>query len=470
MDISSRIAKNTLSILFLALTSKVVRIMGFFAIAAALPTTELGQFSLALACVEFVTGLTEFGVDLVVIRRLALAPQDRSRYIGTSLKAKLLLSCIAYALAIGASVALGFGGYATVLTGLAGLSLFARAATNSLASPFQADLAMSRMVTLNLWSALTYLSLLTLSLIVFPSLSLLVLAGVASDFVLLALTFKTAQQKTAIDWTPQWPAIWALLVEAAPLGISALFVTAYFRVDTLILRRIAGLAAVGYYSVAYRATESLLLLATAYGNSLYPIFSARSEPGTEELAEMFRRNYRTVIAGSSLVCFLVSSFIEPLVARVAPRYQSSALPIAVLIWSTLFMFANAITGVTLNSLGRHRLFVRITAVNLVANLGLNLYLIPPLQILGACIATVLTEFVNFVQQAYLLRRVTGLHVHLTWCFPLAASAGVFLLRTGTDRSIRILVLILLPAVLTFQLWRCVRKSLASSYSLARGAE
>jgi O-antigen/teichoic acid export membrane protein len=469
MNFLTRVVKNTLSVLVLTLATKIVRVAAFFAIARVLSAAYLGEYSLSLACIGVVGGLSQFGVDLVTVRRISLESHKRGSIVASSIAAKLLLSIVAFGVALGAAFALGFSHHEVFLVSLAGLSLFSGAIATSLTAPFQAELAMSRVLTVGAWGIGIYAVLLCGVIFIRPSPALLILAALVADVAVLGLTFRVARRRISIDWPPDWTGAVSLIRDAAPLGLSTLFVAAYFRLDTLILRKIAGVAAVGYYSVAYGTTESLLLLASAYGNSLYPVFSARTVESGADLTALFESNYKPMVVGASLIAFLVTTFVEPVVAHFAPRYQPAALPIAVLIWSAVFMVANAITGVTINSLGWHRLFIRITALNLALNLALNILLIPRWGILGASLATVATEMVNFLQQAFFLRRLTSLRVHLAWTLPALAAGGAFLARAVVDPSMRVLLVVVLPLALASQLVFYLRSS-SVPLTMARGAQ
>jgi O-antigen/teichoic acid export membrane protein len=274
-------------------------------------------------------------------------------------------------------------------------------------------------------------------------LPLLIAMIVAADLITLLLTRRIANREIPWSWQPKWPQTLRLVAEAAPLGISALFVNAYYRLDTIVLRSFSGYSAVGFYSIAYRATESFLLLSTAFSTSIYPILSEQVRRGSGEVSLLFRRIFCPVVSAIALVALVVSIVSEPLIARFLPRYLPSAIPIAILIWSTVFMFANSVTGTTINSLGWQRLFVRITGVNLTVNVILNLLLIPRWQIAGACVATVATEMVNFLQQAWALRSVTGLKVHRVWILAGVAAGGAYLVRNVASGSIPLLLIVLL---------------------------
>src|SRR5712691_1650105 len=100
MRFSKTVSANMLSIIFISLAAKVSRVAGFFLIAWALPASEIGRLSLVLASVEILSGLSDFGVDWIVIRRLSQEPEQRSQLVSSSVAAKLVLSAVAYALVV----------------------------------------------------------------------------------------------------------------------------------------------------------------------------------------------------------------------------------------------------------------------------------------------------------------------------------------------------------------------------------
>jgi O-antigen/teichoic acid export membrane protein len=69
------------------------------------------------------------------------------------------------------------------------------------------------------------------------------------------------------------------------------------------------------------------------------------------------------------------------------------------------MIANTLSTNALVASDRETAITKITAANLLVNLGLNFYLVPRYGFIGACWASLATEGVNFFLQAAVLQRI-----------------------------------------------------------------
>ena len=77
-------------------------------------------------------------------------------------------------------------------------------------------------------------------------------------------------------------------------------------------------------------------------------------------------------------------------------FENSAASLQILVWALPFIFVNYIIGSLLNSIDKQILFTYTTGFCAILNVGLNFLLIPKYSYIGAAIATVLTELVNFI--------------------------------------------------------------------------
>jgi O-antigen/teichoic acid export membrane protein len=180
-------------------------------------------------------------------------------------------------------------------------------------------------------------------------------------------------------------------------------ITAYFRLGTLILGWMVGYQAVGEYAVAYRITESFLILAVAIASSVYPIFSKIAESGD---FQRFKRALMKVYGGSlllgALFAICITVFAAQILNLISPEYKGSITPLILLSWACVVMFANMQSAASIQGLGLFKLVTVIASVNLILNVLLNLYFIPLLAATGVALAALLTEGVNMIIQLSLV--------------------------------------------------------------------
>jgi len=176
--------------------------------------------------------------------------------------------------------------------------------------------------------------------------------------------------------------------DVLPLGAAVLLSALYFRIDVFFIERWQGLEAVGGYNAVFRLVEALRFLPAAVMAVTFPMLVQATDTRLVQ-----RIGAALGIAGVvlALVCALGSSVIVPLVygrpfLYAAPTFAilSLALP--------LFFLNYALTHQVIGWDGQ-RAYLLIATLALVANVAANFTLVPIEGMIGAAIATLLTEVV-----------------------------------------------------------------------------
>lgn len=115
--------------------------------------------------------------------------------------------------------------------------------------------------------------------------------------------------------------------------------------------------------------------------------------------QLYLTSIVTVIVYASCAALGLTLFAPSILALISPGYLEAASALRVLAWALVFMSGNLISTTIINAMGRHRFLILGATATLLVNLGLNLFLIPRWGILGASVATVITEAFNFLIQA-----------------------------------------------------------------------
>jgi len=179
--------------------------------------------------------------------------------------------------------------------------------------------------------------------------------------------------------------------EAWPLMFAGLAIVVYMKIDEVMLRQLAGPAAVGVYAAAARSSEVWYFLPAALASSVLPAL-LRAKGG--EAVEYARRQQQyydlsaAVAYGLSVPVALAAGWI----VRVAYGEQFAAAgPIlAVHIWSSVFVFLGVARGQWLVNEGLQKFYLAATAAGAVTNVALNFWFIPRWGGLGAAWATVIS--------------------------------------------------------------------------------
>jgi O-antigen/teichoic acid export membrane protein len=163
--------------------------------------------------------------------------------------------------------------------------------------------------------------------------------------------------------------------------------------DTVLLSLLSGDRAVGLYSIAYKVTFALQFIPTAFAASLLPGLSNYFVTDKNKLAEVFSRAVIYLTAIAVPVALGIITLAPEIIRAIYPAYVESIWPLQILIFSLIFLFVTFPVGSLLpacNRQGRHTLNIGLAAL---ANIGLNLWLIPRWGPAGAAVASLLSTLI-----------------------------------------------------------------------------
>ena len=195
-----------------------------------------------------------------------------------------------------------------------------------------------------------------------------------------------------------------------PLALASL---AYFVLnagDRIVIQRLMGPDAVGQYQVAYVVGSSVILLLSFTNSAWAPHFAKmRDEAARFALAMTARDEIYRLLNPIVIGLTLASPIAMPIL--VPEGFEPATLTIVVYVVALTAYPATAggASGRLLTIERRAKTLGVITGIAAVANIGLNLVLVPPFGILGAAIATVIAYSVLASLQLVVLPRRVPWH-------------------------------------------------------------
>jgi len=125
--------------------------------------------------------------------------------------------------------------------------------------------------------------------------------------------------------------------------------------------------------------------------SVFPLLSRYYQAQRDKFEALWRLSFKYLMAFVTLVCLVIFYVAEPLVLTISGREFSDAyLALRVLIWSQIFVYARLISAGILVAIDQQKVVLIFTSVSVLANIGLDLLLIPRMGYLGACWGTVIS--------------------------------------------------------------------------------
>lgn len=355
----------------------------------------LGVWTATAAIGSIIIGFASFGTDSIVVRRMAVHLQQASEWLGNGigirLFASLPLACLLIVLATTAlnrdSIPMVFAfGYA-LYAGFASINGILCRGCQAL-NRFSWQLYPLLLGTLPALGAM-YLWLRSGGHIF--GVVACAAAGQLSGMVLTALIMRKSVDTTPRCSAQRWKSI---LAESWPLAVSAPFLAAYTRVDSVMLMNMQGATSVGYYGAAYAFFMAFGGLGSSVQSVLFPILAKTYVESPEKARRLFHRGLRWMVAlgvAGAAVTFMVGEKVLTLVYGAS--FKAAGAAFEILMVGSIFLLLNNMYGMTINAVGRQKMALYITVGGLITNIAVNLFLIPRFDFVGAAWATVITEMV-----------------------------------------------------------------------------
>jgi O-antigen/teichoic acid export membrane protein len=193
---------------------------------------------------------------------------------------------------------------------------------------------------------------------------------------------------------PTFRGIKQALGPSLTLGASRGLALLSFNFDTLLLGFLLSSTAVGLYNAAYRPLAAILTVSATYALALFPALSRTYSGDGQQFSELVLRSLRLTAICAIPIGVSGSFLAAPLVELLFGADYAGAAPVLqVLSWSATLVVLRVTFRQALAASGRQRLDLICATVATAINIGLNLVFIPVFGIVGAAVATLVSEVV-----------------------------------------------------------------------------
>jgi O-antigen/teichoic acid export membrane protein len=184
----------------------------------------------------------------------------------------------------------------------------------------------------------------------------------------------------------------SLMRDSWPLILSALAIMVYMKIDQIMLGQMVGDEAVGIYAAAVRVSEIWYAIPGLIVASVFPAILEAKERSEAYYHARLQKLYDLMVVISVVVALPMTFWATPLVGLLfGEAYIQGGAVLAIYIWALVFISLGLASGKWFLTENRQVLGLQRTVAGAVANVGLNLWLIPNHGAVGAAIATVISQ-------------------------------------------------------------------------------
>ncbi|MDO9207671.1 MAG: flippase [Sulfuricurvum sp.] len=186
----------------------------------------------------------------------------------------------------------------------------------------------------------------------------------------------------------------ALLKESWPLILSGLVVAVYLKIDQVMIMKMMDAKAVGVYSAAIRLSEIWYFIPTIIASSLWPSLIAAREKDIK----LYETRLLTLLKFLFLISLAIALVLVPFSAQLldflyGKEFVEGSLVLSIHILGSIFAFSGIAASNWFILENLQKMTLRRTAAGAIINIILNLILIPIYGIVGAAIATLISQII-----------------------------------------------------------------------------
>lgn len=179
-----------------------------------------------------------------------------------------------------------------------------------------------------------------------------------------------------------------ILRRSYPMSISLICFLIMQSTDVLVLGRYMDLSDVAYYSVAVKLTMIVALVLSSVNAVFAPKISELFALGDQaQLRLQIRSATRLIFILTAPVILIMIFGATHILDLFGPNYHQAGTALKILLAAQTINAMSGSVGVYMNMTGQERTFQRILMVAVVANVLLNVLLIPKFGLMGAAVAT-----------------------------------------------------------------------------------
>lgn len=288
-----RVAKNSLLVTVSLVVTKVLSLVLMVFVARYLGDEGFGKYTFVFSLVSFLTVLTGFGLDTIIIREVARERGKAGYYLVNSAYLRMVLCLVSWGILLLLLPVLDKGRAINLGLLIVGFSLM---------PTFFIACFRSVLLAHELMSYTTVLEIMFRALVVGLGFMVIIL-----DYGLVALFF--VYPVAAVIMMPVWARVYLkkvgpvnyrpdstfvprLLRQGVPFALAGLFVSMYYRMDTVMLSLMKGDVVVGWYNAAFGLVESLLFVSTAICTALFPVLSRLYGDSRESFQQAYQKSFK----------------------------------------------------------------------------------------------------------------------------------------------------------------------------------
>ncbi len=410
MTFGERIVKNSAVLTASHVLSKLINLALVLILTRLLGSDGFGIYSFSLAFVMLFMVFTHLGINTLLIREIARDKSRAKELVGTTLPVILIGSLLVFVLVNGITFLTNWTEQERIVIFVFSIFLVFESWSRFFIVVFRAFERMGFEALINVVERFGFLIFSILAWIFTFSLETLISCFAGVQLIKALLTYSlTKNYFTEIDLKWQPARLMSIFKQAYPFALMGLFGTVSMRIDTIMLKIFHTDAIVGIYNVARKLMESITFIPENISYALFPALSVLYLTQKRQFDRTFQRTFHYLMFVAILiviVLFILSPQIINLLFE--PEFARAYIPLRWLSLALGILFMKFAFTALMSAIGKQHLLSILAGIGMLINVGLNYLLIPDYDILGASLASVVSEAIIIITIIIVIRKTINL--------------------------------------------------------------
>jgi O-antigen/teichoic acid export membrane protein len=393
MAIARKIAYNVVFNVITKILSTILALVAIGFITRYLGTNGFGDYSTVIAFFSFFGAFADLGLYSITAREISRPGADEKKILGNAFSLRLISSLLVFVVTPLFVFFLPYSNDVKLGIIIAAASFVFSSTYMVLNGVFQKNLAMDKVAIAEVMGKLLQVAIIILAVrnnLGFTTIVLSVLAAMIFNFfTVLFFLSKYTNLKLQFDFS-----YWKIfLKESVPLGISAIVIFVYFKIDTILLSILKTNTEVGIYNAAYKVIENISFFPSMIIGLIFPIFSKHIFSDKRQftyLADKTIKVFMILVVPIVIGTLFLSEGIIHIIGGDA--FAQSANTLRILIFALAFIFFGGLFNNILIASNYQKKMLWALIACAIFNVSANLIFIPLFSFTGSAVISAITEF------------------------------------------------------------------------------